>query len=292
MWAVGDTYRFSFQTTNTLGAPTDADSLPTGQLVVNGTATAAAVTITDSGTGWYRGSVSLAGLGVGNTFEVEVTAVIGGTTYILGMGEQRISLASVGSGGAETGTASKLDAVNEVLESVGLSAVASLDTGNTSEEGEAEAIIDRYTTRVLRRGWACNTADERTYTPSGGNIDMSGVFSFTSGKYGDRYAIKDGLLYDPVDDTIAFTASVTLTDVVFSISFGQIPEHIQNLIVAESKVAFVRFKRQDADALRLYLAEREEAKREANVVDARIKNVNLYQTADAYLTRGYPHGQR
>lgn len=186
----------------------------------------------------------------------------------------------------------KLEAVNEILEAIGLPAVSALDPGGSTEEGEAETILDRYTDRVLRRGWSSNTADERTFAVAGGEIDMSGIYSFTSGKYGDEYAIKDGKLYDPVNDTSTFTADVALADVVYSLTFTQIPEHIADLIVAEAKVAMVRYKRQDADVLRLYLAEREEAKREANVVDARIKNVNLYNTVDAHLTRGYPHGQR
>ena len=186
----------------------------------------------------------------------------------------------------------KLEAVNEILEAIGLAAVSALDTGNSSEEGEAETILDRYTERVLRRGWACNTADERTFSVSGGEIDMSGVYTFTGGKYGDQYAIQDSKLYDPVNDTTTFTEDVELVDVVFSLTFTQIPEHIADYIVAESRLAFVRYKRQDIEAVRLYAVERDEKKREAHTADARLKSANLYHTPDAYLTRGYPHGQR
>ena len=78
MFAVGDTYRFEFTTSDpATGVLTDADSTPTGVLVVDGTDLGTTVTITDSGTGRYKGSVSLAGLSVGDVFYVRVSATVG-----------------------------------------------------------------------------------------------------------------------------------------------------------------------------------------------------------------------
>lgn len=186
----------------------------------------------------------------------------------------------------------KLQAVNEMLESLGVAPVTALDTNGTTEEAEAETILDRYTDRVLSMGWSCNTADEREFAVSGGEIDMSGVYSFTMGKYGDDYAIKDGKLYDPVNDTSTFTANVSLRHVVFSLTFTQIPDHVARLIVAEAVMAFVRYKKQDIAEDRRYAAMREEAMRHAKSVDAQISNVNIFQTDEAYLARGYPYGRR
>lgn len=186
----------------------------------------------------------------------------------------------------------KLEAVNEMLEAIGIPAVTALDTGGTTEEAEAEVILDRWTDRVLAKGWNCNTADEKTLTPSGATISLTGYYSFSGGKYGDDYAIKDGILYDPVNDTIAFTESVTLLDVVFSLTFTQIPDHIADLIVAEAKLALVRFKRQDTEMVRLYAAERNEARAHAKAVDARLMSINVTRNAEAHFARGFPHGQR
>ena len=100
-WTADQTYRFTFQTVDSDGAPADADTTPTGTLYVNGASTASIVTITDSGTGWYRGSVSLTGRSVDDVFEVEVTATIDSTAYIMGMGSERID-SSVDSRNATT----------------------------------------------------------------------------------------------------------------------------------------------------------------------------------------------
>jgi len=292
-WAIGDTYPFRFQTKNSSGVPTDADSTPTGVLYVNQVATAATVTITDSGTGWYRGSVSLAGLTLGDVFAVEVTAIIGGVTHIQSPGDERISFTADGVSESVVGGVSKLAAVNRVLRSVGIPPVTALDTGGTTEEAEAETILDESINEVMSKGWSCNTADERTLSPSGGEIDMSGILQFSGSKYGDEYAIKNGKLYDPINDTdSAFTADVVLTDVVFQLSFDQIPEIIQKYIIAHAQLEFVRYKRQDIAEDRRYAAKLEEQKRAANVEDDRIKNVNLTQMTHALLARGYPKGRR
>lgn len=88
-WVIGDTYRQQFGTVND-GAPTNADSAPTGVLRVNGSATAATVTVTNLATGSYEASVSLAGRSNGDVCEVVITAAIGGTSYPMGLGAFRV----------------------------------------------------------------------------------------------------------------------------------------------------------------------------------------------------------
>ena len=50
-----------------------------------------------------------------------------------------------------------LQAVNEILEGIGEPPVTALDTGNTSDEAEAETFLDRFDKRVQTTGWAQNT---------------------------------------------------------------------------------------------------------------------------------------
>ncbi len=56
----------------------------------------------------------------------------------------------------------KLEAVNEVLEAVGEPPATALDTGGTSIEAEAEAMLDRVDRRTQTIGWAANEQDEVT----------------------------------------------------------------------------------------------------------------------------------
>lgn len=53
-----------------------------------------------------------------------------------------------------------LEAVNEILGWIGQPAVTALDTGGNSDEGEAEAFLDRKRREVLKRGWHANTEDQ------------------------------------------------------------------------------------------------------------------------------------
>jgi hypothetical protein len=60
------------------GAATDADSLPTGKLVINGTDNAAAVTVTNKATGNYQAAVTLPAIASGDTLQIRIAATVGG----------------------------------------------------------------------------------------------------------------------------------------------------------------------------------------------------------------------
>lgn len=99
----------------------------------------------------------------------------------------------------------KLEAVNICIRALGDPAVTALDTGGNSDEGEAEAIIDRQSVIIQRQGWACNIRTDlvlelpnRTVSCSGG----SGTFTYgetitqaTSGATGTFYYEEGGKVY-------------------------------------------------------------------------------------------------
>lgn len=62
----------------TTGAATNADSLPTGTLYVNGTADAATVTVTNITTGRYKAAVTLPALAAGDSVDIWIAATVGG----------------------------------------------------------------------------------------------------------------------------------------------------------------------------------------------------------------------
>jgi len=93
MYSTTDTYYFEFSTYLD-GAPTDADSLPTGDLFAGGTDTTVNATITDVGTGLYTGSVSLSGRSIGDVCYVRISATVDGTVYNGVAGPFRVTSAS------------------------------------------------------------------------------------------------------------------------------------------------------------------------------------------------------
>lgn len=62
------------------GVATDADSLPTGTLYVNGTADAASVTVTNITTGFYKAAVTLPTLAVGDVVDLRINATVSSVT--------------------------------------------------------------------------------------------------------------------------------------------------------------------------------------------------------------------
>lgn len=110
IYGIGETYHDGFSTYNASNVLANADSLPTGVLVTNGT-DGAAVTITNAGTGRYKIAASLAGRSVGDSCYVRVSATVGGLTQEQIKGPFRIAFASALSdndGTAQAGGASTI----------------------------------------------------------------------------------------------------------------------------------------------------------------------------------------
>lgn len=77
-YKTGDVVIMDFCTQSATGAATDADSLPTGTLVINGTDNAATVTVTHKTTGNYKASVTLPTISEADTLTIRVAATVGG----------------------------------------------------------------------------------------------------------------------------------------------------------------------------------------------------------------------
>lgn len=183
-----------------------------------------------------------------------------------------------------------LEAVNEMLESVGEPPVTALDTGGTSDAGQAEGILDRERQRILRQGWVANTLLDRTFTPSAGTITLTvstlDVLRFrpSKGQYG-TFTRRGTSLYDVENHTATFTASVDL-DVMLDIAFTNLTDALAAYIV---KVASVRFQRylkrgtiDDAMNREELMAARVAAQRE----ERELRRKGVLDTASARAMRG------
>jgi len=69
------TVDFTTQTPST-GAATNADTLPTGTLVINGADDAAVVTVTNKGNGYYKAAVTLPALSAGDLVQIRIAATV------------------------------------------------------------------------------------------------------------------------------------------------------------------------------------------------------------------------
>lgn len=87
--ALEDTIYFPILTGNTGGVPTDADSTPTVSVVENGVAMGVSPTVTHAATGQYFAAIACTaanGFEAGKSYSAVASVVIGGTTYMGGIG--------------------------------------------------------------------------------------------------------------------------------------------------------------------------------------------------------------
>lgn len=159
----------------------------------------------------------------------------------------------------------KLDAVNELLEAIGLKPVTALDTGNFSEAGDAERTLDRESRRVQMRGFYGNQIKSKAYVASGSLItpaaDVIAIKSAGPTQH-RNFALREqsGTMraYDLDADTFTITGTIYL-DITVEIPFADAPPDIQDAIVADAKQKFQRRFRANPEADQALAEERVQA---------------------------------
>jgi len=151
---------------------------------------------------------------------------------------------------ATASSSATLEAVNRMLEAIGEPNASALDTGGTSDAGQAEAMLDRVTKDVLSNGpnelggWCVNTHLEKVYTPnSSDQIEIpSTIISIERSSTGDKYTYRNGLLYDPKEESYTFTDTVKL-NVIEDIDFEDLSYKLRRYIAVKAAFEFQRWKK-------------------------------------------------
>lgn len=203
LYGVGETYHFGFDTYNASGVLTNADSLPTGVLSVNGSDSGATVTITNAATGRYQIAASLAARSVGDDCHVRFSATVGGVTQEQRTPPFRVAFPAALSGGmltAGTGTA-QLNVTSgagdanvvKVAGSAALPYTGVAQGGTTTTiifaNGETNWPVGR---EVVANGYAgrCNAVSGWGGATPTGTIDGTWPNGYTP-QAGDKYSIND-----------------------------------------------------------------------------------------------------
>lgn len=136
----------------------------------------------------------------------------------------------------------KLDAVNQMLSSIGEAPAVSLDTDNP-EIAIAESTLDEISRTVQAEGWNFNTEYEYPFTPDGnGHIPIpSNLLSITDNKLKNpgKYltTIRNGKLYDKLHHTFVFSGTV-YCDVVWVFEFVDLPQPFKDYITTRAARVF------------------------------------------------------
>lgn len=127
----------------------------------------------------------------------------------------------------------ELDAVNTILEAVGMVPINVLEDDPNAEIALARNILDRTIRSVQKRGWQFNTEEDVQLNLSGTEIplgqDMLRVVVKPARANGLKHAQRGLRLYNLTDHTFVYTANV-LAEVVYCLDFEVLPEAAREYI--------------------------------------------------------------
>ena len=133
----------------------------------------------------------------------------------------------------------ELDAVNQILSSVGQAPVTTLDLQNP-EVSIVLNTLREVNRQVQTEGWIFNTEREYELTPDSITNQIAYPYNLlqidtTRDTHYDKYDVirRDGKLYDRLNHTYTFTENIK-ADVVWYFDFTDVPPAIQTYIVARA----------------------------------------------------------
>lgn len=130
----------------------------------------------------------------------------------------------------------KLEAVNEILHSIGQAPVNTLDSSAITDAGRIEDLLDRVLRQVLLTGWHFNTDKEWPVTPdSSGNIVVPANALRIDPTDPDKDFVvrRNGsnlMLYDREDQTFNLGTDEVKLDIVWGFPFEDLPETARSYI--------------------------------------------------------------
>lgn len=133
----------------------------------------------------------------------------------------------------------ELDAVNEMLSSIGEGAVNSLENLTDADAINARSILQRVNRQFQSRGWSFNSQEGYTFNADATThkILWNNDILYVEGNNNEKL-IKRGLyMFDMASSTYKFNNSIT-ADVIMLVSFDDMPEQARAYIVAKSCTEF------------------------------------------------------
>lgn len=182
----------------------------------------------------------------------------------------------------------ELDAVNQMLASIGQAPVSSLAVSGIRDVAIAQLSLDTVLREVLTRGWSFNTDYEYELTPDGSDniiYPTAAAWVDPCDKSKD-YVVRDNggtlMLYDREDKTFTITDNPLEVDVVWMYEFDEIPQVARHYIAMRAARVF-QSQVIGSDILFKYTELHEqEALTSLKRMESRTKRVNFIDNQPAY----------
>ena len=134
---------------------------------------------------------------------------------------------------AITTKTTKLEAVNEILSAVGETPVSSLSTQAGVQTVMAENMLDSMCRRVQAVGWSWNSREVTYVADASDNIAIPANIVRVDGGRSNKYVVRDGNLFDMVNNTDEFTSDILLK-VVELLEWADLPQQCIDYLVAKT----------------------------------------------------------
>jgi hypothetical protein len=191
----------------------------------------------------------------------------------------------------ETNMATLLDAVNDIIGSVGESNILALD-GTHPLEATALATLERISRRVQSKGWWFNTHKTTLVQDGSGRIPVAAnVLSIETTERDSGLVKRGGFLHNLEGNTnvIGRDVEVRIRELV---AFENLPETVAQYIQAEAVLQF--FKNYDGDGTKLQALAQDVALARIPFSADHIRNsdVNLYTSGETGYNLSIIRGNR
>lgn len=144
---------------------------------------------------------------------------------------------------ANWGTQAELDAINDILSSVGEAPVNTLEGDSNLDVVNARRILAKINRQEQTKGWTFNIDEGATLRPDVFTklITYSQDFLLVQSAGGTIYVNRGGYLYDRVARTDQFSSTVNV-NLIRLVSYEEMPEAFKEYIVARASKQFnIRF---------------------------------------------------
>lgn len=190
-----------------------------------------------------------------------------------------------------TAPMTKLDAVNQMLASIGQSPVSSLNVSGIKDVAVAVLALNTQLRLVLNDGWSFNTDDEYELVPDGSNnvLVPAGALWVDPLYRSDDFVMRSNggtmMLYDRNDRTFTITKNPVKVSVIWGFDFEEIPQAARSYISTKAARVF-QSQSVGSEVLYKYTADMEsEALGVLNKMERRTKDRNMLRKDPAFHRR-------
>lgn len=133
----------------------------------------------------------------------------------------------------------ELDAVNNIIGTIGESPVNTLEDLQNVDAINALRILRDTSRKEQARGWSFNLIPSYTLTPNSSNnrIPWQENYLYLKGSNGEKLVRYGDYIKDLANDTTTFTQPIT-AEIILSLPFEQLPEQMRSYILAKACYVF------------------------------------------------------